>query len=333
MNALIVCHAGTELGLGHLTRSVVVARALHQELGADVQLLIQGNSAQRADLAEFDHQFLGLEESLVDTIRQQAEQVAAQVVILDLHPRLVPVDMGALLKSLRQGGCKVISVDGLVSYRDNLDLIFIPSFRFSLPEESTGVAPILFGWDCFLLNVQYPSVEWKSGRQVLALAGGCDATGLGKTWPTVLNEALPDGTDLHWVTGPYAQQPVWPDSPRLSMSNHQAPSSLDSLMTTANYAVTVYGVSFFELLYYGVPTVVFSPYGNKDDAELAEIAAEGVALVARDELEATVKLKELMADDKLATSLSQRARQRMSVLGEHKFAQTVAALVIYSHSK
>lgn len=327
MNALIVCHTGAWLGLGHLTRSLVAARALQQELGANVHLLIQGGPVQRADLARFEHRFLGLEESLDSAIRQQARHVDAQVVVLDLHPRLVPAGMDTLLKALRQDGRKIIGVDGLVSHRSHLDLIFIPSFHFSPPASLAGAATILFGWDCFLLNVKHPAVDWKHGRQVLALSGGSDATYLGKTLPALLDAALPADTELHWVTGPYAQQPVLPPSPRISMLNHQSPSGLDDLMANANYAVTVYGVSFFELLYYGVPTVVFSPYGNKDDAELAAIAAEGVALVAKDEAEAVVKLKELMADDNLAASLSRYARQKQSVSGGHIFAQAVAALV------
>lgn len=98
-------------------------------------------------------------------------------------------------------------------------------------------------------------------------------------------------------------------------------------MLKTNYAVTVYGVSFFELLYYGVPTVVFSPYGNKDDAELAAIAAEGVALVAWNSNEAVSKLNELMSDDALARSLSQRAKQMLAVSGGKKFTKAIAALL------
>ncbi|MHB1091318.1 hypothetical protein [Thiobacillus sp.] len=327
MKALIVCHAGAGLGLGHLTRSLVVARALHQELGFDVRILIQGDPVRRTDLAEFEHQFFGLEESLNTTIQHQARHADSQVVILDLYPRLVPADIDTLLKALRQDGHKIIGVDNLVNHRSNLDLVFIPSFHFTPPAGLAGGAPILFGWDCFLLNVKRTATEWKAGRQVLALAGGSDATALGKTMPKLLNATLPVGTELHWVTGPYAQQPVWPPSPRISMSNDQSPAGLDELMVGTNYAVTAYGVSFFELLHYGVPTVVFSPYGNKDDLELAAIAAEGVALVARDEVDAVAKLKELMADDTLAASLSLQARKRLSVLGGHKFAQAVAKLM------
>ena len=327
MNALIVCHAGVGLGLGHLTRSLVVARALHQELGASVDLLIQGNPVRLESLSQFGHQFLRTDENLADTVRHQVKFICPQVVVFDLHPGLVPADFTHLLEVLRQEGCKVIGVDGLLSQRDNLDLIFIPSFRFILPDTIKSSNPILFGWDCFLLNVNGPAIDWKPGRQVLALTGGSDAACLGKTLPKLLNAALPDDTTLNWVCGPFAKQPVWPIAPRFSMLRRNFSFGLGDLMSRANYAVTVYGVSFFELLYYGVPTVVFSPYENRFDSELSAISAEGVARVARDELEAVAMLRELMADDVMAVSISKRARTKLSVLGGTKFAKSVRDLL------
>lgn len=327
MNVLIVCHAGAGIGLGHVTRSLVVARALHQNLGANIRLLIQGNPVQRDDLSRFSNQFLGLGENLAAAICHTAKQDDVEVVVLDLQPRLVPTNIDSLLRMLRRNGCKVISVDGLISHRNSLDLIFIPSFRFSPLQHVSGAAPIVFGWDCILLNVERSPVDWKPGRNVLVLSGGSDARGLGKTWPTLLNDTLPDGSELHWVTGPYAEQPVWPFLPRTMMINHQSPSGLDDLMMAANYAVTVYGVSFYELLYYGVPTVVFSPYDKKNDAELAVIAEAGVAMVARDEVDAVAKLCELIEDNQTAVALSQCSKQKMSACGGTKFARAVATLL------
>jgi hypothetical protein len=326
MNALIVCHAGAGLGLGHLTRAIVAARALKEERRANVRLLVQGDPVQRTGLAELEHRFLDRTGDLLGAIDEQARDLDAHVVILDLHPGLVPPEVGGFLQTLRQRGIKVISVDGLRDQRGSLDLLFVPSFRSSSTGSSNG-APILFGWDCFLLDVRYPPVPWRPGRRVLALTGGSDMTGLGDVLPELLDETLPAGTELHWVTGPYARQPILPVSPRLSIENHQSPSDLNELLVRSNYALTVFGVSLFESLYYGIPTVVFSPYGRKDDDELETIANEGVALTAQDERDAVIKLKELMADTALATALSRRARQKMSTTGGSRLAQAAAQLL------
>ena len=114
INALIVCHAGAGLGLGHLTRSLVVASALQQELSAAVRFLLQGDPVQRDDLAQFHHHFLSTDANLAETIHQQVQLIETQIVVLDLHPGLVPTDIDVHLKALRQVGCRVIGIDGLI---------------------------------------------------------------------------------------------------------------------------------------------------------------------------------------------------------------------------
>jgi UDP-N-acetylglucosamine:LPS N-acetylglucosamine transferase len=97
-------------------------------------------------------------------------------------------------------------------------------------------------------------------------------------------------------------------------------------MSTSNYAVTVFGVSFFELLYLGIPTVVFSPYESKDQLELKEISKLGLALVAENEIEATELLLELMNDESLARRLSLRSRAILSNSGANRLCLELANL-------
>jgi UDP-N-acetylglucosamine:LPS N-acetylglucosamine transferase len=86
-------------------------------------------------------------------------------------------------------------------------------------------------------------------------------------------------------------------------------------------------VSFFELLQLGVPTVVFSPYGEKDDPELQEIEQEGLAIVARDEKDATQKLTALMNNEELAAQLSGTAARRLKSQGVDRLCAEVKMLM------
>jgi len=328
MNILIVCHAGKGVGLGHLKRSLVVAHSMQQKFGAEIYFLVQGDSVNKDYLSGFEYQFLESNKDLSLMIRQQVVTLDIQFIVFDLFSQHVPDNFGDLLEELKRNDCKLISVDGLIDYHNKLDLIFIPSFNFSSPPDLKIDTPILFGWDCYLLNIKKKQIKWQQGRHVLVLTGGSDTTKLGKTLPGQLNNVLPENTKLNWVTGPFSDRPLFPKNNKFEMLNHQAPSALDELMIKSNYALTVFGVSFFELLYYGVPTVVFSPYGNKDDNELKVIESEGVALVARDEVDAITKLKTLMDNDKLAASLSEMSKIIMSVPGEKKFTQAVLELVV-----
>ena len=82
-----------------------------------------------------------------------------------------------------------------------------------------------------------------------------------------------------------------------------------------------------ELLRAGVPTVVFSPYGTKDDAELIEISRLGLALVARDEVHATMELARLMKDPALAAKLSQASTAQLLQASPKRLIQAVSQQV------
>jgi len=324
---LVVCHAGVGVGLGHLTRACVVALSLQQELGAQVQLLIQGDVVLMEAIDRFEHQFLPNHESLTDAVALLARQNEVHLLVFDLHPMQVPVDIDDLFDELRNQDRKLIAVDALAEHSRFLDLVFIPAFQYQLPPNTEDASKFIFGWDCFLLNVQHKQRPWQHGKNVLILSGGSYATKLGQNWPRELNDSLPEDSDLHWITGPFSQAPVWPECPCIQMHNHISPLRLDDFMRNANYAITVYGVSFYELLHYGVPTIVFSPYGKKDNAELRVIAGMGVALVATDEHDAITKLMILMEDNKLATTLSLKSLRQMSVQGRHRFVSFIYSLI------
>lgn len=327
MKALIVCHAGSGIGLGHLTRSLVAGRSLREKLGFEVGLLIQGNPINRTDLNEFEHHFVGVEKDLLAVVKSHVVGAGRYVIVFDLFASLIPDGIGGLFDDLRERGHVLISVDGLVDYRKKLDLIYIPSIYYPPSESLDDSAPIVYGWDHLLLNVRHSPQTWNPGSTILVLTGGSDASGLGNTLPTSLDARLPSIMEVCWITGPYSEQPVWPTKPRLKIRDYTSPDSLDDLMLTSNYAITVFGVSFFELLYYGVPTVVFSPYGSKDSTDLSKIREAGVALVATNEEDAVGQLSNLLSDEIKAQSLSYRARKLVNEPGTLTFSKAVAKLI------
>ena len=330
LQALVVAQAGPGVGLGHLSRALVVARALQHRLGAQVQLLVQGEALQRADLQAFAHQFIAPDADLAAAINARLPNAAASLLTLDLQPRRVPDQLAQALPGWRANGCKVVAIDGLLAWRALLDLVFIPSICFVPPPEPVSPSAVLLhGWDCLLIDpLPAPAPRWQAGPQVLALTGGSDATGLGAHWPALLDQTLPASSQLHWVTGPYARAPQWPAQTRLSaMQQHLAPAGLGPLMDRCQYAVSIFGVSVYELLQRGVPTVVFSPYGQQDDAALAALSAAGVALVAHDEADASRQLAALMADPVRAAALSHAASARLRRSGGDTLSLAVAALL------
>ena len=39
------------------------------------------------------------------------------------------------------------------------------------------------------------------------MTGGSDTAKLGEIWPEYLNKSLPAGSNVHWIVGPFSNQP------------------------------------------------------------------------------------------------------------------------------
>jgi spore coat polysaccharide biosynthesis predicted glycosyltransferase SpsG len=319
---LLVCHASPAVGLGHLSRMLALARAM-RGTGIACCLLVCGEAPARKELEEFPHRFVAEESNLCLEILR----AGAEAVVFDLHPKRIPNDLPPILDELGYRGVRRIAVDGMLDQTGRLDLVWIPSFHLPLDRRQGLQAPIRYGWGCYLIRRHPSPPTWQPGRRVLVLTGGGDTAGLGLSLPRLLDSALPEDAEICWVRGPFAGQPEIPSTPRLGWAVEQAPEGLGDLLAESHYVLTVYGVSLFESLQCGRPTVVFSPYGEKDNAELAKLREEDVAAVAADAEAAVRELARLMGDHPRARHLATAARNRMARDGAAALAAEIAALL------
>ncbi|RMG34818.1 MAG: hypothetical protein D6720_08485, partial [Gammaproteobacteria bacterium] len=287
MKVLIVTHAGGPIGLGHLSRSLVVARALRDEADAEIHLLIQAEPIQRQELSTLPHEVVPPTEDLCAVTRRNLAAQDYHALVFDLQRSRRPQGWHALTEALRNERIVVAGIDDVLDLRPLLDLAFVPTFYLNPLLAEADDQDTLWGWEYLLLGVAQPRPRPRLGeRNALILTGGSDVAGLGARWPTALAARLPEGFHVDWVTGPFSDPPAFPKEGGVSFAEHHAPSGLSSLMSKAGHALTIYGISFFELLYFGIPTVVYSPYGNRDVHQMEALRDAGVALVAETEDEA-----------------------------------------------
>ncbi len=324
---VLLTHCGESIGLGHLRRAMVLARALQDRHAAAVELLIVGDAVALAGLELLPHRFI-VANSDIDQLAQQLMECHPEAVVIDVAADRLNIDFGTLLASLRQQQIVTVAVDGLVEQHELLDLIFIPSFYLAPEQRVLAVQEkILFGWHNYFFDPALQPSPWSGGNKIIVMTGGSDHYGLGALWPTMLDGALPAGTIITWITGPYANAPEVPANPRLTWQVEHAPENLAQLMAQADYALTPYGVTLFELLKLAKPVVAYHP-GNTQQAEMAVFIAAEVARLAMTPEGAVAALVALMADDKAARELVKNATQRMAgSSGGIKLAASVMGLL------
>ncbi|MDA7563038.1 hypothetical protein OAI52_00635 [Gammaproteobacteria bacterium] len=322
-SVLLVCHVSAEIGIGHLSRLLAVAESLRNDNKIVPEFLILGDIFKKNELARFKVHSFALEDDFVDMINKTLINNEYAALVFDLYPNHNIDNLNELFRQLKQRDLHLIGIDGLLEHCDILDLIWVPAFNFDFSGHADCNSVLKSGWDSFLLQKRLAHTEWSPGSKVLILTGGSDISKLGETLPAQLDAVLGEVTDAHWVRGPFSDAPNLPKNSRLNWTIHNAPEQLDELIVQSDYVLTVFGVSFFEVLQYGIPTVVFSPYGIKDNKELDALSKEGVAIVEANSTCAINSLIELMNNEKLAREYSMNALRKMSINGAQNLCNEI----------
>jgi spore coat polysaccharide biosynthesis predicted glycosyltransferase SpsG len=323
---LFLCSAGVGIGLGHLQRSLVASKALVDNYAAEVHLIAIGENIPACHVSSFPIRFHATAKGMDVVLEDNLLAYKYQLICFDLFQPSITLLFNNVLAKYQEYGHKVVAIDGLKGCEEFVDLFFVPSFRAPANMARYTSKRLVFGWDCYLLNVDAkPAQGPKQG--LLVLTGGSDTTNLGSSWPKLLGDVLPAKTLVNWVSGPFAKSPTLPENSSVVFNVHIAPNGLGPLMQETEVAVTIFGVSFFELIALGVPTVVLSPYGEKDTEELAEIDHLGLALVAKDVKQATDMSVALLSDAKLQARLSSRCSEFITSYSGQRFAKEAYSII------
>jgi spore coat polysaccharide biosynthesis predicted glycosyltransferase SpsG len=327
---LLVCHAGSSAGLGHLSRLLALAQSLRQSDNFRIEFLIFGDNFKKEELEFFKIHRLPISSDFENSLKKIIKKLSPSMVVLDLYPKLLSPNLETLFTWIKEKEIGLVGIDSLVNYISFLDLIWMPTFSFNSKNTLEYKEKLISGWDTLLIQKRLPTREWRAGVRVLVLTGGSDTTKLGKNLPTILDGMLRSDSVIDWVQGPFSESPNIPSKCRLIWNVHNAPSQLDKLIVESDYAITVFGISFFEVLQYGVPTVVFSPYGNKDNSELESLSKEGVAMVASNPELAVERLVEIMNNDGLAKEYSEKALKKISINGAQNLSNKIHSLMEFA---
>ena len=325
-NILLVCHSGPSVGIGHLSRLLALAKYLKKSKKFKVEFLIFGDYFKSDELKAFKINQLDIKSDFESSLNELMKKRIASVIVFDLFTKLVPKNIEKVFASLKEKNITLVGVDGLLNHSTFLDILWIPSLIDKLKRPRNFRGEIISGWNALLIQKRLTTKKWKPGSKVLVLTGGSDTTGLAKDLPSLIDELLRHDSIINWIQGPFSKRPVIPKKSRLSWNVHFAPSQLDKFINENDYVLTVFGISFFEALQYGIPSVVFSPYGEKDKNDLRVLSKEEVTSVANSSYNAVIKLKELMKNDHLSKKYSSNSLKKMSLSGSENLTNKILSL-------
>ncbi len=313
---LLVGACGPRHGLGHLRRLLVLAERLADHHAAGVRLLLVGELPNLEVLSYWPHRRC---DRIATGLAALIEEKTPQAIVFDLPCGQLLEEDRPMLQTLQDRGIALFSIDGAIPWPEHYQLDFVPSFY--MPAQAAH-SKRLWGWGRYLLP-RFAKVS-RARPRLLVMTGGSDVLGLGAVWPELLAANLPASLEITWVRGPFATEPRLPssDDPRWHICH--SPSDPYALMAEASMALVVYGVSLFECLAHGLPTVALLPsYLVADEARAFH--AVQAAVCAQDAQSAVTSVKDLLGDEPRACALGERAFALMAGTGAAELANLVLA--------
>lgn len=236
---------------------------------------------------------------------------------MDYHKNIESNELIEFLKWAKKNDIKLISIDSLIKYRDYLDHIWLPSVYYDLtmaskPDKNCNIS---FGWDHFLLRKVKKSNSPHLKNKILIMSGGSDVLGLGHWLPKKIDNELKTSSKVAWVKGPYAKFPDIPKDSKLNWEVYDNPTNLDDLICNADFVLTLFGVSFFESIQYGIPTVVAPLHPNQNITEMKIINEKMAAIVVKNMENAVDALSDLIINNDLAKLISKNSSSLMKLNG------------------
>lgn len=244
---VIITEAGTDKGLGQLSRCLNLSQYLQENHGLGTELLILADDVPGSKLALVNHKVFNTEASLINYLAAQHNKT----LLFDLFPSRLTAqkEWREHLKKLSETNKHILGIDRCAEWQSLFDHIWIPSFYCNRMSTDN----ISYGWNYYMVK---PVERKPIANRLLILTGGSDALDYGSWLPKWLDIHLPSKVQPIWVQGPYSSPPELPEHKNLEWKVSTQSDCLHQHLSEATWIMTVYGVTLFEALASNIPSIV-----------------------------------------------------------------------------
>lgn len=260
---VIWTEAGRKVGMGHLSRCLVIARQLRKK-AIDVKFLINDDLASIKWIIHsgFKYKIAALNKNHC----QKAAQVNTGAVLIDTKRPIA-----SLLTNLKQKGYKTILLDNFTAARLRADIVIFPSLPSDNGLSWNGFRGKVFGGAKFIpVAESYVKARQKARRlklkppyQILITMGGSDPNRLTIKVISALLK-IKEPLNIKAVLGPaFSSDPDLIEIKKRKYPNIQFIKNtrdLSGAMANSHVAITALGITISELAVVGVPAIIIANF-------------------------------------------------------------------------
>ncbi len=259
----IISDLGTNIGLGHYSRSLVLTKEIKYYLKNKTKIFnyyFHWKNSQNLGFRTVSNKKLN--QYILKKINQHSPNVVCFNVSRFLEPKLY--NFISLLKK-NYPNIKLVAIDGFLKKTHLFKKIWIPNVTLKSKKDFKN-KKIIFGWDKILINRFKEKNKRQKSINVLFTIGGTDRYKIGDHLPQIAEKTFEKKIKLIWVQGPYASRPKISSSKRWTILKNR--TNLKPLYKKIDFAFVVFGVSFFEIISQSIPSVLFFHKKKIEDIHL-----------------------------------------------------------------
>lgn len=293
---LIICSYGDQSGFGHLTRAKIIKNYIKKNIRSKVTLVpINDRHIKKKNISEL--------------ILKKIYKKKINVLILDLNYFHIKSknNIIKLLNFIKEKGIKIVGVDSLRNFYKFIDCAWIPS---SFRQKNLTSKNIVHGFDKMIFN-RY-KISYSRQKKIAFLVGGSNDKEIPNKLPRIIEKNIPKKFKLTWIMHGFANQPKVIDKKRWVIYNNK--NNLESIFKHSGFIFSFYGLSFFESLNCGIPTVAFCTKKNfkKDYKEIIFLKKKKIFFIETNINKAVRKLADLISNKKMSQFVAVKSKKYLN---------------------
>ena len=258
---LIISDYGRQVGLGHISRAKVLMNYLdnYSNKFSYIKYLFKDNIYIGKNLNLSKKQIL-------TKLKKLIYKFNIDIVILNtskIFEKKFAKDLFYLFKKINIK--KIFAIDGYIRFKNKINKILIPNIF--LDEKLKKDKKIIYGWDKTLIDKpqkKQKKIIKKKQKTLLVISGGTDRYQLSNKFPYYINRYLIEDLKINWLLGPFAKI----DKNLKTIKNLKIlknKKKLSTLISNSDIILVQFGVTFFEVLSFGIPAISFLPKGKENN--------------------------------------------------------------------
>ncbi len=278
-NVLFVVKGGENIGLGHIRRSLAIAKHIRKNYGCNIAFVVNKDNVLLELLVKNGFEHFIIDGKSTNQLEKIVEIFNPSITVFDFKD-----EVSREIEYLKKKRIKTCLIDNITDARKHADIVIYPVGHLKDSFDWSGYTGIKYiGAEYFPLDEKFIDLKSRNNNKrinILVTMGGSDPNNITLRVIKALEDL--ENIDITVLIGPSFKLENAEEISKSVNGNiklqHNV-SNVAEFMASADIAITAFGITLYELAFMGVPAIIIYNYLNdKTDVDIFQKLGTSVSL-------------------------------------------------------